>query len=445
MSKDRLTTCEAAQKLGISERRVVSLIHSGDLAAEKFGRSWALDPESVEARIKADRPSGRPPFGQKRRDEIRVYTLMNKNDPVLKFTFDHQRKLAVKVEPLDGVAASPIGACAKPGKPTEFALTSWMSNRYIPENRIGLKRILEKTGCKDTSELLFQTFGQNLTDQYWFKPEGMDLDWHAINFFHNPYEGNADTKGPGSGTPGMLAKWWEQEEDKNFLVKGSGVGEREPYAELLATKLYQRILEPEDYVAYDLIFRDDKPLSRCESFVTDRTQLVPLQELVSCFDRPLQEPYSYQSYVEICKSLGIDDIERQLAKMIVCDYLMANIDRHDMNLGLVRDSETLEFVGVAPLFDNGRGFYFSAQRESDFGTKPFFHTAHPFSEYPSAQLALANDYSWFDLEKLKGFEDEIVETLAMNPLLPEWFPEAAAKQFLVQLERVEEAMFERGF
>lgn len=42
MASGRLTTFEAAQKLGISERRVVSLIHSGDLAAEKFGRSWAL-------------------------------------------------------------------------------------------------------------------------------------------------------------------------------------------------------------------------------------------------------------------------------------------------------------------------------------------------------------------------------------------------------------------
>lgn len=102
-------------------------------------------------------------------------------------------------------------------------------------------------------------------------------------------------------------------------------------------------------------------------------------------------------------------------------------------------------VGHGRSFDNGRGFYFGAQRESDFGTKPFFHTAHPFSEYPSAQLALASDYSWFDLGKLRGFEDEIVETLALNTLLPAWFPEAAAKQFLVQLERVEEAMFERGY
>ena len=163
---------------------------------------------------------------------------------------------------------------------------------------------------------------------------------------------------------------------------------------------------------------------------------------MSCFHRPQYEPYNYAEYVEVCNELGVADIERQLAKMIVCDFLTANIDRHDMNLGLIRDSETLQFVGVAPLFDNGRGFYYSAQRESDFGSRPFFHTSHPFSEYPSSQLALVRDYSWFDARKLDGFEDEIVETLSRNELLPAWFPRAAAKQFEIQLERVIEAQEE---
>ena len=83
---------------------------------------------------------------------------------------------------------------------------------------------------------------------------------------------------------------------------------------------------------------------------------------MSCFRRPQSEPYNYAEYVEACNELGVADIERQLAKMIVCDFLTANIDRHDMNLGLIRDSETLQFVGVTPLFDNGRGFYYSATR-----------------------------------------------------------------------------------
>lgn len=442
MDGTNITSAEAARLLGVSERRVVALIHSGDLEAQKFGRSWAVSEESVRYRLANGAMSGRPPYGQKKRDLIQSYTLMNKNDAVLHFVFDSESKRVVKAEADEHVAASPIGACRGIGNPTVTQLTSWITDRYIPENRIGLRKILAKTGCKDPSELLFQTFGQNLTDQYWFKPEGSNLNWNEINYFHNPYVGNANEKGPGSGTPGMLPKWWEQRRGKNFLIKGSGHGEREPFAELLASRLYARILEPQDFAAYSIEKHEGKPHSVCENFITDHTQLVPLREVMSCFSKPQNEPYDYAEYVEICKELEVSDIEQQLAKMIVCDFLMANIDRHDMNLGLVRDSETLQFVGTAPLFDNGRGFFYSAQRETDFGSRPFFHTSHPFSEYPSSQLALVHDYSWFDARKLDGFGDEIIEILSKNTLLPTWFPQAAAKQFEIQLNRVIEAQEE---
>ncbi len=444
MNGTNITSAEAARLLGVSERRVVALIHSGDLEAQKFGRSWAVSEESVRSRLANGTMSGRPPYGQKKRDLIQTYTLMNKNDAVLHFVFDSESKRVVKIEADEQVIASPIGACRGIGKPTAAQLTSWITDRYIPENRIGLREILAKTGCKDPAELLFQTFGQNLTDQYWFRPEGSNLDWNEINYFHNPYVGNVNEKGPGSGTPGMLPKWWEQRDGKNFLIKGSGQGEREPFVELLASRLYKRLLEPQDFVTYSIEKYEGKPHSVCENFITEHTQLVPLREVMSCFRRPQSEPYNYAEYIEVCNELGVADIERQLAKMIVCDFLTANIDRHDMNLGLIRDSETLQFVGVAPLFDNGRGFYYSAQRESDFGSRPFFHTSHPFSEYPSSQLALVHDYSWFDARKLDGFEDEIVEILSKNELLPTWFPRAAAKQFEIQLERVIEAQEEHA-
>ena len=218
MNGTNITSAEAAQLLGVSERRVVALIHSGDLEAQKFGKSWAVSEESVRSRLASGTVSGRPPYGQKRRDLIQTYTLMNKNDAILHFVFDNESKRVVKVETDEHVIASPVGACRGIGKPTTAQLTSWITDRYIPENRIGLREILAKTGCKDPAELLFQTFGQNLTDQYWFRPEGSDLDWNEINYFHNPYVGNVNEKGPGSGTPGMLPKWWEQRDGKNFLI-----------------------------------------------------------------------------------------------------------------------------------------------------------------------------------------------------------------------------------
>lgn len=50
------TTKEAAQRLGISMRRVNALIASGDLEAQRFGRSWMLDERSVHERAERAEP-----------------------------------------------------------------------------------------------------------------------------------------------------------------------------------------------------------------------------------------------------------------------------------------------------------------------------------------------------------------------------------------------------
>lgn len=49
-----LTTAQAADVLGVSERRVRQLADAGTLAGRKLGRQWQLDPESVQARRLAE-------------------------------------------------------------------------------------------------------------------------------------------------------------------------------------------------------------------------------------------------------------------------------------------------------------------------------------------------------------------------------------------------------
>ena len=42
--------------------------------------------------------------------------------------------------------------------------------------------------------------------------------------------------------------------------------------------------------------------------------------------------------------------------MIVVDYIVANEDRHLNNFGLVREAESLKWLGAAPIFDSGSSF-----------------------------------------------------------------------------------------
>lgn len=53
-----LTAAGAAEKLGISTRRVIALIHDGRLPARKVGRDYIIDGKDL--RLVQDRRPGRP-------------------------------------------------------------------------------------------------------------------------------------------------------------------------------------------------------------------------------------------------------------------------------------------------------------------------------------------------------------------------------------------------
>lgn len=86
-----LTTSEAAEILGVTPRRVVALVGSGALVAERFGRQWMVDERSVRDRASTPELSGRPKLDQKDLLALSAHTLMNRDHPVLDFTFANAR------------------------------------------------------------------------------------------------------------------------------------------------------------------------------------------------------------------------------------------------------------------------------------------------------------------------------------------------------------------
>jgi excisionase family DNA binding protein len=53
-----LTTSAAAERLGVTRRRVLARIKSGSLVATKVGRDWLIDPKDL-TKVKPGKP-GRP-------------------------------------------------------------------------------------------------------------------------------------------------------------------------------------------------------------------------------------------------------------------------------------------------------------------------------------------------------------------------------------------------
>lgn len=100
---------------------------------------------------------------------------------------------------------------------------------------------------------------------------------------------------------------------------------------------------------------------------------------------------------------------RKLEQMLVLDYLIVNEDRHLNNFGLIRSAVTLEWVGVAPLYDNGNSMWFN-RVVSEMHADDDSNIKTPlWKKNPTENLELVTDFSWLDLSALDGIEDFVRE------------------------------------
>ncbi len=455
-----ISTADAAKLLGVSPRRVRALIDAGDLRAQRVGRAWLVDEASVRNRANSAVLLGRPKDGERDPSAITSFVLMNRNHEVARFQFNKNRERVVSLEPLQDVGWAPLGACSAPGKIHGDFLQQWMANRSIPEARPRIGVLLEQAGFANVSQLVISSLGLGLSDQYWFKPidaqsgKALPLNWEDINYFDNGFDDSFGAalmgvgssseakRAPSNTTNGMLEKRWVMRKGKPFLMKGSTPGSnREPFSELLATKLFERLLEPGEYVPYELVFENGKPYSLCPDMLDAGQELIPANDVVDCYG--LHHAGLYEQYVRQASELVGRNLRESIDKMIVCDYLMANDDRHLFNFGLIREVESLQVTGCAPLYDSGCAFFARATL-AQLRAKRYFYDSHPFRENPYSQLALVESLDWLDAEKLDGFADEAREVLSRNEDLTEEFVELAAKHIQRNIDRVIDLSLELG-
>ena len=423
-----LTVAEAARLLNVSAPRVYQLISQGALEAEKLGNMWLVSRVSVDARLKFGVHAGRP--AKKRAGSRRqTYTLMNATHEILDFEYDAAEKEFFEADRIHDASRAPLGLVSPRGaRVSAKALAYWWQHRAIPRTRGGMDAKLAKLGLESPDQIPFVSLGLSLSDQYWVRPQGAQVKWEDINFFDNDFSeddfGGAwlDRVGldsPDNTSEGQLPKAWVVRNGVRKLVKGGTGLNQEPYNEVAATRLYGRLLAESEYVLYELDRHGGEAVSVCATFVTRDEEYIPAYYVRQIMRQPNHRS-DYQHYIECCAELGVADVEMALAKMLVCDDILGNTDRHWRNFGLVRNVETLEYR-IAPLFDTGNSLWCGAtlgqlrSHDFSFSTKPFYEDAN-------RQLRLVNDYSWFDPTALEGFADDVACILSANPELEERIP-----------------------
>lgn len=358
------------------------------------------------------------------------YTLMNRNSPVLDFVYDATQHAALSVCAEHDLSLAPLAIWNE--RVARYAtwdtlaslVGRWWTRRGIPESRTNLKMAKRLAGFDNPVQLTSATLGFSLTDQYWVRPEGSDLTWELGNFFLNDFDDGIgsilagitdrpDTPSPVSPSAtvdGNLPKMWHVDADDTRVLRkaGSGVLKQEPFNEVVATMLYRRLLLPSEYVAYRRETLGYGQYSICACFVRSD------QEFVSARDIHLSLPGNdasptRASLLVAAEALGVTDMAGQLDRVLTCDYILGNIDRHLGNLGALRACEGGDFKGCAPIFDSG---FCLLCYQGDHDQDALAVLANPFLPRQAQQLALVQDLSWFDADALDGFADQAVDELA---------------------------------
>lgn len=416
-----MTVDEACEALGVSKARIYQLIKNDTLDAEKIGRSWLIDSSSVRARKQAGARPGRPPKHD--RGASNRYMLMNREHEVLSFRFDSSTGGFFDADELIDVSRAPFGVISRRGKrASKTDLSDWWGHRTIPKGRTGIESKLVELGIARSYDLPFRCLGLSLSDQYWVRPYDEEMKWADINFFENSfYEvevedwlADVGLDSPDNTSDGVLSKRWIEREGRRMLLKGGRLYNQEPFNEVVATELFSRLLNEDDFVSYELTEWDDAPVSACPVFVSSTEEFIPAHYV----QRGMKAPEfldDYHGFVFRCASLGIEGVEVALSKMIVCDYILANTDRHWRNFGVLRDVETMEYR-MAPLFDTGTSLWCQLLTQ-DMEYSSFHFESKPFDVDAKSQLRLVKDISWLDFDKLAGFPERAAEILDENPAM----------------------------
>ena len=348
--------------------------------------------------------------------------LMNKNTEVLLAEYDSATGVFMKILDVYNILYAPYIITNFYNKDNlnddsfRTNLSNWFKGRGIPLWRDSLDLLLHRLNIVAPTELLDKAFGLSLSDQYWLKPQNLDVCYDDINFFDHDFSytefmeaslsknskiitNDASLKTPNNTTDGMLKKAWIIEDGVRYLLKGGYKNELlQPFNEVLASEICSRL--GFNHVDYKIAVYKDIVVSKCPCFINKDTELVTCNQIKNAMERH-NNINDYEEYIKILEYHGIKDARIKLEDMYILDFLIMNEDRHLNNFGIIRDVNTLKWLDLAPIFDNGQSLnikYYDEEEMHISGEGRFFYELKPFDEI----IKVVKDIKRIDLSKLDG-------------------------------------------
>ncbi len=363
--------------------------------------------------------------------EEKLYSLMHRDDPVCAISIDTVSGAILRVSKPVSPELLPLG-----GSIDSAMLKKWWQRRAVPVGQGKIQRILEQMGIATPQEYLVKNLGLSLTDHYWIKPLDMELGWTDINLFTNDFRDPvgdmqfglkldaiqdlpANVFSPSSSTQGDLIKRWIIVDGKRCLLKGNlGGNSQESLNEIVATMLHQKQGKV-PYVSYSTMRLGDNQqiYCFCESFTSNEIELIPAIDIVES-KKEDNAVSMYEHFIHVCTKHGMDEgtVRSFLEYQTLADFVLTNTDRHLNNFGVLRNANTLEFIGMAPIFDSGNSMFWQNPRLPEYSDLTDI-AVNSFRNTEKRMLQLVRNKDVLDFSKLPT-EEELRAIYGMDELIP---------------------------
>ena len=385
-------------------------------------------------------------------------TLLFENQELLDFEVDFSTS---EIRVLDAPDADDSLLCSLGfgGPDRDAFVADSIRVRRMSERREDAKQILGAFGVRSALELAFRGRGLSLADKLWYRAPGATERWEDINFFDNDWDASFceavlthDYKRLASCSPdvpdvttgGRARKAWEQTGDGIYLLK-------EPLYEngydligaSLAAELCGLLYGQDAHQPLNVVERFGRRFASSPLMLCRDEELVQDPRIFAMGGFGLSDairltgPLSSQEFADVIARAGVPDALACLARMFAFKVLALMTDMHPGNYGVIRNIET-GACRAAPPFDYERSFGFISR---DFPLEAMCNNPRLASLLCAKEFSGLDsswDWSWYDPQKLSGFESRIQEAYASLGDLPAGFGGLIAELFATQRDYVNE-------
>lgn len=300
------------------------------------------------------------------------FILMNKNHKVLEFSYDESIPMITNITQIYDKNYLPYYINKQDNKNLIKLLNNWLAIRF-QKHTSWFKKLAKTTHQVNLLDAIFtKSYGLSLTDEYWLKKAYDKVKWEDVNFYNNDFQyklfievglesrkydyDNVDVLySPDITTGGELGKCWVIDANKKRILYKStntflGL---EPINEYLASLICEILELPHANYSIQILSNLSKKtmVSACPTFCNEDIELIPFYEL-GIHNSNYRD--DFKEYIKLLEEKEISDAKAKVSKMLLLDLIISNHDRHLGNYGIIRDSNTLKWLDVAPIYDSGR-------------------------------------------------------------------------------------------